>query len=195
MAKEYQMSFDDIEKQIIVQSQPNRTAYIDECGSYGFDFTTKGSSKYYILCAVVVEDTKITELHHAINEIKKNNGFANTELKSSKIGSDNKRRTRIISQLLPIEFRIVLFIANKQEFINDTPLTEYKKFFIKFLHQRLYDMLYHVYPKLKIIEEKLEQQNFRSLSKNMLRKEDHSTTFSMNMILIIVIAKTMYLSS
>lgn len=59
------------------------------------------------------------------------------------MGSDNKRRTRIISQLLPIEFRIVLFIANKQEFINDTPLTEYKKSFIKFLHQRLYDMLYY----------------------------------------------------
>ena len=33
---------------------------------------------------------------------------------------------------MPIEFRIVLFIANKQEFINDTPLTEYKKSFIKF---------------------------------------------------------------
>lgn len=100
--------------------QPNRTAYIDEGGSFGFDFTTEGASKYYILCAVVVEETKIAELHNAINEIKKNNGFANTELKSSKIGSDNKRRTRIISQLLPIEFRIVLFIANKQEFINGT---------------------------------------------------------------------------
>lgn len=83
MAKDYQMSFDDIEKQIIVQSQPNRTACIDECGSFGFDFTSEGASKYYVLYAVVVEDTKISELHNAINEIKKNNGFVNTELKSS----------------------------------------------------------------------------------------------------------------
>ncbi len=161
MDQGYQLSLDDMEKQIIVQSQPNRTAYIDECGSFGFDFTTEGASKYYILCAVVVEETKIAELHNAINEIKKNNGFANTELKSSKIGSDNKRRTRIISQLLPIEFRIVLFIANKQEFINGTPLTEYKKSFIKFLHQRLYDMLYHVYPKLKILEDETGTTEFQ----------------------------------
>lgn len=85
MDQGYQLSLDDMEKQIIVQSQPNRTAYIDECGSFGFDFTTEGASKYYILCAVVVEETKIAELHNAINEIKKNNGFANTELKSSKV--------------------------------------------------------------------------------------------------------------
>jgi hypothetical protein len=86
-------------------------------------------------------------------------------MKSSKIGGDTNRRTRIITQLLPIDFRVVLFVANKQEFIKGSPLTEYKKSFIKFLHQRLYDDLYHAYPKLKIIEDETGttefQQSFR----------------------------------
>lgn len=161
MTQGYQMSFDDIEKEIIMQTQPSRMAYIDECGSFGFDFTTEGTSKYYILCAVIVEDSKNLELHNSINEIKKNNGFANTELKSSKIGNDNNRRTRIISQLLPIDFCVILFIADKQEFVKGSPLTDYKKSFIKFLHQRLYDHLYHVYPKLKIIEDEIGTTEFQ----------------------------------
>lgn len=102
MNQDYQFTFEDIERQEFLQSQPGRTAYIDECGSFGFDFTSDGASKFYILCAVVVENKKLHSLHSQINEIKNKNGFANTEMKSSKIGNDNNRRTRIISQLLPI---------------------------------------------------------------------------------------------
>lgn len=170
MGQDYQLTFDDMEKHQIVQSQPNRTAYIDECGSFGFDFTTEGASKYYILCAVVVEESNIQKLHDSIDEIKKSNGFATTELKSSKIGSDNKRRTRIISQLLPIDFRLILFIADKEEFIKGSPLTEYKKSFIKFLHQRLYDRLYHVYPKLKIIEDETGSSEFQESFKKYIEE-------------------------
>ena len=155
MDQAYQLTFDDVEKltfddlenQKAIQSQPNRTAFIDECGNFGFDFSKEGTSQYYTLCAVVVEDSKLSSLHDAVNEIKKNNGFSGTEIKSSNIGSDNKRRSRIISQLLPIEFRVVLLIADKQAFIKGGPLTEYKKSFVKFLRQRLYESLYHVYPK------------------------------------------------
>lgn len=194
MMQSYQLSIEDIATQQIVQSQPNRTAYIDECGSFGFDFTSEGASKYYILCAVIVEDAKISELHNAVNEIKKNNGFANTELKSSKIGNDNKRRTRIVSQLLPIEFRVVLFVADKQEFVQESPLTEYKKTFIKFLHQRLYDMLYHVYPKLKIIEDEIGTKEFQESFKkyvaerrpqyNLLNEYDFDYSDSKDSILV-----------
>ena len=161
MSQDYQLTFDDIENQKAIQSQPGRTAFIDECGNFGFDFSNDGTSKYYTLCAVVVEDSKLSSLHNAVNDVKKNNGFAGAEIKSSSIGSDNKRRSRIISQLLPIEFRVVLLIADKQEFIKGSPLTEYKKSFIKFLHQRLYENLYHVYPKLKIIEDETGSTEFQ----------------------------------
>ena len=157
----YQLSIDDLEKRELLESQPYRLAYIDECGCFGFDFSLTGTSKHYVLCAVIVESNKLEDLHNSINEIKKNNGFAQTEMKSSKIGGDVKRRTRIISQLLHIDFRVVLFVANKQEFIKGSPLTEYKKSFIKFLHQRLYDNLYHVYPKLKIIEDETGTTEFQ----------------------------------
>ena len=165
----YQISMEDIENQKILQAIPDRTAYIDEYGSFGFDFSSDGTSKYYILCAVIVENKDIGNLHSSVAEVKKNNGLEKAELKSSKIGKDYNRRSRILSQLLMINFRVILFIADKQAFIQGSPLTDYKKSFIKFLHQRLYNLLYHVYPKLKIIEDKTGTNEFQASFKNYVR--------------------------
>ncbi len=149
MPDNYQYSIEDIAFMKHVADQSGRVAYIDECGSYGFDFSKKGTSKYYILTAVVVENDKIEKLHGEFEEIKRTNGFAGTEVKSSHL-SDNKR-SRMMSQLLPVEFRIVVFIADKQKFHENTPLTDYKPVFIKNMNSRMHAMLYQAYPKLKIL--------------------------------------------
>ncbi len=39
----YQLTFDDIRHAELVAAQPGRTAYIDECGGFGFDFTKRSS--------------------------------------------------------------------------------------------------------------------------------------------------------
>lgn len=158
----YQMSLDDLAVRSTVESMHGRTAFIDEFGSFGFDFSSPGASRFYVLCAVVVNDDNLADLREAVKKVKKENGLASTEMKSSGIGSDYKRRSRILSQLLMIDFRVVLLIANKQEFINESPLTEYKKSFIKYLHQRLYNLLYHTYPKLKIIEDEIGTGEFQA---------------------------------
>ena len=41
----YQLSMEDIENQKILQAVSDRTAYIDEYGSFGFDFSSTGASK------------------------------------------------------------------------------------------------------------------------------------------------------
>lgn len=170
MVSNDQITFDDTELRKIADSQPGRTAYIDECGSFGFDFSTEGVSRYYILCAVVAEDRYLPQLHEEVEEIKKSNGFAKTEMKSCKISDDVNRRNRIISQILPLDFRVVLMIADKQEFVRGTPLTEQKKDFIRLMHKRLYDILYHVYPKLKIIEDEVGTTEFQESFKRYVRE-------------------------
>ena len=62
----YQMSIEDIENQKILQAMSDRTAYIDEYGSFGFDFSSTGASKYYILCAVIVENKDIRVGFHQL---------------------------------------------------------------------------------------------------------------------------------
>lgn len=159
MAENYQMTLDDVTFQQYVNEQPGRVAYVDECGSFGFDFDKEGTSKYYLLCAVIVENDKLDKLRRDFEEVKRTNGFAGTELKSSRV-TDNKR-SRIMSQLLSIDFRIVLFIADKEKFIKGSPITEYRPVFIKYLDQHLYNLLYQAYPRLKIIQDEMGWPEFQ----------------------------------
>lgn len=176
MSESYQLTLDDVQRMAVINNMSEKTAYIDECGSFGFDFSLAGTSKYYILCAVVVDNAKIGELHAAIEGVKRTNGFQNAEMKSSKIGADNSRRSRIISQMLPIDFHVMLLIADKERFKESSPLTEYKTTFIKYLHQRLYDLLYHAYPKLKIIEDEIGTTEFQESFKQYVanRRPDYN---------------------
>ena len=159
MEENYQLSLDDIAFQSYVSNQKGRVAYVDECGNFGFDFEKEGTSKYYVLCAIVVEDEKLEKLHTDFNNIKKKSGFSKTELKSSSV-SDNKR-SYIMMQLLQLEFRIVLFVADKERFIKGMPITEYRPVFIKYLDQHLYNLLYKAYPRLKIIQDETGWPEFQ----------------------------------
>lgn len=159
MSENYQMTLDDISFQQYVNDQPGRVAYIDECGGFGFDFEKEGTSKYYLLCAIVVENDKLEKLHGDFEKVKQMNGVVNGELKSSSV-NDN-RRNRIMTQILPLEFRIVLFIADKEKFIKGSPITEYRPVFIKYLDQHLYNLLYKAYPRLKIIQDETGWPEFQ----------------------------------
>ena len=37
MSQSYQLTIEDMERQEYIDAQPKRIAYIDECGSFGFD--------------------------------------------------------------------------------------------------------------------------------------------------------------
>ena len=156
-----QISIDDIIREEELRSIPGCTAFIDECGSFGFDFSKDGTSKYYILCAVIVKNADITQMEEVMCKVKGWNGFAHTEMKSSLIGNNYGRRSKILSDLLPIPFRVILLVADKQAFMKDSALATYKQSFIKYLHQRLYRVLYNAYPKLRIIEDQIGTTEFQ----------------------------------
>ena len=171
-----QLTLDDMAFQKYISEQPGRVAYIDECGNFGFDFSKDGTSKYYILTAIVVENSNIESLRSEFAEIKRTNGLANTELKSSLI-SEDKRRNRIITQLLPLNFRIVLFIADKELFRENSPLAEYKPVFVKYLNNRLYTLLYKAYPKLKILYDETGYPEFQESFRKYV--ESNRTDFNL----------------
>lgn len=173
-----QLSFDDLEREQELASLPGRTAYIDECGNFGFDFDSGGASKLYILCAVVARNSELSNLHETVSKVKNNNGFRNAEMKSSAVGNNYRRRSKILSELLPINFRVILFVADKQKFIEGSPLSSYRQSFIKFLHQRLYDVLYRTYPKLRIIEDQIGTAEFQASFKRYVREHRPQNLFN-----------------
>lgn len=162
---EYQMTIDDIQHAELVATQPGRSAYIDESGSFGFDFTKEGTSLYYVVCAVIVDNTNVPAIESKVAELR-STLFGGKEMKSSSIGSNHSRRVKVLTELLLMDFQLIIMIADKRKFYEDSPLTEYKTVFKKFLNQRLYDAMYLAYPKLKIVEDEYGtdefQQGYRS---------------------------------
>lgn len=170
----YQLSFEDIELYKKLALQPYRVAFIDECGNFGFDFqnntTSKpsGSSLYYVICAVVIKSEDIPALEAEAEKIRINN-FQQGEMKSSLIGDNHKRRFKILYELSKLNFSLVILIADKQKFYREHhPLANYKESFIKYLHQKLYDTMYTVYPKLKIIVDEYGSSEFQKSFRNYL---------------------------
>lgn len=158
--KPYQITFEDVEHLERVLSAPGRCAFIDESGGFSFDFEKDGVTQYYIVCAVIVNNDRILSIENKLDEIKRS-FFGGTEMKSSTIGSDHKRRAKVLVELVQLDFQIIFMIADKKSFIEDSPLKMYKDSFIKFLHQKLYDSMYSCYPKLKIIEDEFGKSEFQ----------------------------------
>ena len=156
----YQLTIEDMQHIDYVTNQPGRSAYIDECGSFGFDFSKSSTTKYYVVCAVIVDNSNIPQIESAINEMRKAY-FSGTEMKSSGIGANHKRRAKILMDLLLLDFQLIILIADKQKFYNDSALTEYKHVFKKFLNQRLYESMYCAYPKLNIVEDEYGTKEFQ----------------------------------
>ncbi len=156
----YQLSFDDMQFAESLAKQPGRTAFIDECGSFGFNFEKKGVSSHYIVCAAIVNNKDIPELEQKVSTMRKNY-FESKEMKSSSIGLNHSRRAKVLTELLLLDFQLIILIADKRSFYENSPLKDYKKTFVKFLHQKLYDSMYCAYPKLKIVEDEFGSSEFQ----------------------------------
>ena len=156
-----QLSLNDYLEYNDILSKPSRIAFIDESGSYGFSFDKEGTQRYYIICAVVVLTSELESVEKAFDETCCNYGFSKSEMKSNIIAKNYKKRLRILSEILPLKFTVVLLIADKKAFYESSPLIDYKGTFIKYLHQRLYETMYAVYPRLAIVEDNYGTEEFQ----------------------------------
>jgi hypothetical protein len=151
-----------------ISKLPGRSAFIDECGSFGFDFCKEGVSTHYVVCAVIVNNKDIGGIEQKIEEIQRNK-FGGSEMKSSSISDNHHRRINILTELLMLDFSLIILIADKQAFHENSPLTNYKGTFVKYLHRLLYDSMYCAYPKLKIVEDEYGTSEFQKGYRQYIR--------------------------
>ncbi|ACL20041.1 hypothetical protein [Desulfitobacterium hafniense] len=151
-----QISLDDLNR-AEVNDQPGRTAFIKEWGDFGFDFGQEGTSKFYIVCAVIVANSAIPQLEKSLEKI----GFTEEE----------QLRVKVLNELLPLDFNLIFLIADKGRFFRDVPVPNFKGVFVKHLYDQLYKNLYHAYPKLQIAEEPTGRSEFQAGFKDYVGRE------------------------
>ena len=104
-------------------------AFTDESGSHGFKFDKKDVSQYFIVSAVIVEESKIAAVEQEVENIRERY-FQKGEMKSSSVGKNHGRRKVIIEQLQNIDFNVFAIVVDKKQIYKDSGLM-YKETFYR----------------------------------------------------------------
>lgn len=136
----------------------NQLAYIDEFGTNALDFTKPNISTHFIATAIIVDAKDKDRVSDEFEKIRKKN-FQTGELRSKKVGQDDKRRLRILREIEKIDFHIFSLVVDKRA-INSEGLT-YKKSFYKFINGILYNDLFKIYPDLQLHADEIGTSEFK----------------------------------
>ncbi|MHB8403349.1 MAG: DUF3800 domain-containing protein [Bacteroidia bacterium] len=134
-------------------------AFIDEFGNNGLDFSKSEVSTHFIVTAILFDENNFDAEEKKIEIVRKNH-FQTGEMKSSKIGTDDNRRIRIINYLNDVNYHIFSIVVDKREL--KTKGFTYKPSFYKFLHSLVDKELFKVFPKIQIIADEHGGSEFKA---------------------------------
>lgn len=124
-------------------------AFTDEYGAFGWDLDKPNVSTHFIITAIIVEESKLESVRSQAEIIRKKN-FQTSEIKSSKVGSNHKRRARILNELLKLDFTIFPVVIDKKGVLN-YPGLKYKKSFYKFMNNIVHKELRKAFSNLTVV--------------------------------------------
>lgn len=117
-------------------------AYIDETGTNSLEINKEGVSRYFIICAVLIDKSDEDQLNNVLSNIRSKH-TNNAELKSSKIRS-LPQRIKILEELDQIDYKIKAIIVDKKQIKKSIAEEgffsglQYKNTFYKNIPSRLY---------------------------------------------------------
>ena len=125
-------------------------AFIDESGNTDLDTLKQGVSKYFIVCAVIIDEDKVDALKIEVEAIRKKY-FQTGEIKSSSVRDrdDHARRIKILENIQQLNFKFYAIAVEKQALSRDGGFP-YKKSFLKFINGLLYKQLFENFPSITV---------------------------------------------
>lgn len=135
-------------------------AFIDESGAFGWDLDNPSVSKYFILTAVIIDESNLKSVFDDAEKIRRT-FFQQGEMKSSKIGSNHSRRQKLLAEIskLNCKFFSIVFDKNKLKNENYKGL-QFKQPFYKFLNNILDTELTKAFPKITIVSDSTGDNDF-----------------------------------
>lgn len=133
-------------------------AFIDDSGDSGLDLSHTGTTRFFVVAAVLVSQEHLSPLKVAVEEIRKRH-FQTGEMKSSGVGKKDRRRIAILNDLLPLSFHCLVGVTDKVRLQRGTGL-EYHKSFMKFLPKQVHGELRRLFPMLQLIADQHGNDEF-----------------------------------
>ncbi len=129
-------------------------------------------SKYFIVCAVIIDDGQFDTLWHEVETIRKKY-FQNGEIKSNSVKDrdGHARRIKILERILELDFKFYAVAVEKDALRRDGGF-QYKRSFLKFINGLLYKQLFENYPSIAVFADEHGGDEFK-LSFQQYIKKNH----------------------
>jgi hypothetical protein len=143
-------------------------AFIDEFGTNSFAFDKPDVSTHFIITCIIVEKTNEERIKGELEKIRKIH-FQQSEIKSSNVGGDDKRRLKILSEIVTSEFQILALVIDKRKLEGEG--FGYKPSFYKFLNSLVYDDLDKVFADIDVTMDEHGHEKFMNGFIKYIRKK------------------------
>lgn len=152
------------------------TAYVDESGNHDLEIDKEGASNLFVCAAVIVNSNQDRLVKQKMEDIS-STFFSGSEVKSSNIGSNNRRRLSILEEIEKINFGYYALVINKAQIEKDSGLS-FKPIFYKYLNNMLYSRLLRSGTNLHIIADEIGGKAFMSSFLPYLKKKGKPDLFT-----------------
>ncbi|MBO0953137.1 DUF3800 domain-containing protein [Fibrella forsythiae] len=123
-------------------------AFLDEQGNTSLDFTQPGTSTHFIVAALVLRKSELAQAQTHLEALGQRY-FQTGPINSASVGSDDKRRTLVLGQLLALPLQIVALVVDKRELKSEG--FYHKGSLFKFLHGLADRELHRHFPNLELV--------------------------------------------
>ncbi len=132
-------------------------AFTAESGTDGFNFEEPECSKHFMVTALIVDEYKLNQVTAEMEEIWQN--YSQLEEWNSAVALSHSIRARLLSELLPLDFKIFTIVVDKRKIKEDSGLL-YPSSFYKFVNNLLHNELRSAFIRLSICAEAREDSAY-----------------------------------
>ena len=152
-------------------------AYIDESGNHDLETAKKGASKYFIVCALLIDEGSLHSVTRDAENIRKKH-FQTGEMKSSgvKDKDNHHRRGLILRDILDLDFKFFAVCIDKSALDRDSGMG-FKKSFLKNVNGMLYNRLFSTYQDIEIYADEHGSEEYKKSFANYIDKNHKPDLF------------------
>lgn len=152
-------------------------AFIDESGNTALDTSKQDVSKYFIVCAVIIDKDQNEDLLIEAESIRKKY-FQTGEIKSSSVRDrdGHARRIKILESILELDFKFYAVAVEKDALRRDGGF-QYKQSFLKFINGILYQQLFENYPSIAVYADEHGGEEFQASFRNYIESKHKPDLF------------------
>jgi hypothetical protein len=143
-------------------------AFADESGQPNLNTSLGEVSTHYIISAVMVGADDLERCRSRVEAIRAKR-FQKGAIRSQKVGDNDERRLKILTDLGSVGLHGLALIVDKDLIREDGPL-RFQRSFRSFLNRKLYDELFGTFPTLELVADRVGKSDFMRNFKKYLDK-------------------------